>query len=347
MRQIPFGKTGLTVSELGFGAIPIIHLAPDEAHRVLRHAYDRGITLYDTANAYADSEEKIGRAFEGIRHGVVLATKTLRRDAQGVTEHLERSLRLLRTDYIDVYQLHQVAQESVWEAITAPGGALEAAVKAQERGQIRHLGVTSHSLPMALKLVEAGLFATVQFPFNFIEDAAKDRLHAAARERGMGVLAMKPFAGGVIDAADVVFRFLRQHAEVVPIPGFDTVERIDEVVSFYDGPNACTDDDLRRMEGYRAELGKKFCRRCEYCQPCANGVMITMAMGYPVVAARMGAAVAPQFCGAAMESVLHCTECGECLPRCPYELPIPEMLKSHFDAYARDRDRDAPGPSKS
>jgi len=147
MRQVPLGQTGLTVSELGFGAIPIIHLAPEEAHRVLRRAHDRGITLYDTANAYADSEEKIGRAFEGIRHEVVLATKTLRRDAEGVEAHLERSLRMLRTDTIDLYQLHQVAQESAWEAITAPGGALEAAVRAKARGQIRHLGVTSHSLP--------------------------------------------------------------------------------------------------------------------------------------------------------------------------------------------------------
>ena len=115
-----------------------------------------------------------------------------------------------------------------------------------------------------------------------------------------------------------------------------TVERVDQVVSFYDGPNVCTDDDLRRMDGYRTELGKRFCRRCEYCQPCPNGVMITMAMGYPVVTARMGAAVARQFCKAAMESVLQCTECGECLPRCPYELPIPEMLKSHYGAYLRD-----------
>ncbi|MBI5018595.1 MAG: aldo/keto reductase [Deltaproteobacteria bacterium] len=336
MQQVPLGSTGLTVSELGFGAIPIIHLTPDAAHRVLRRAHDRGITLYDTANAYADSEEKIGRAFEGIRHEVVLATKTLRRDAKGVEEHLGRSLRLLRTDHVDLYQLHQVAQESAWEAITAPGGALEAAVRAVERGQVRHLGVTSHSLPMAVKLVETDLFATIQFPFNFIEDGAKDRLHAAARERGMGILAMKPFAGGVIDDAGVAFRFLRQHPGVIPIPGFDTVERVDQVVSFYDRPNVCTDGDLRRMDDYRAELGKRFCRRCEYCQPCPNGVMITMAMGYPVVVARMGPAVARTFCGAAMESVPQCTECGECLPRCPYELPIPEMLRSHREAYLRD-----------
>jgi len=337
LREIPFGKTGLTVSEVGFGAIPIIRLDEDAAVNVLRRAYDLGITLYDTANAYRDSEKKIGRALGDVRDRVVLATKTTRRDAPGTVEHLENSLRMLRTDYIDLYQLHQIAQERDWEAVTGPGGAMEAVVRAREQGKIRFIGVTSHNLAMAIRLVKTGLFSSVQFPFNFIEEAAKDELHAAAREGGMGILAMKPFAGGMIDDARIVFKFLREHPDVVAIPGFDTPERVAEVVSFYRRPNTVTPRDLKLMEKYRLELGKQFCRRCEYCQPCPHGVMITSAMGYKVLAVRMSPRVAAEFSRVPMESVSLCTECRECVARCPYQLPIPDILKVHYDLYEQHR----------
>lgn len=337
MRDIPLGNTGLTVSEVGFGAIPIIRLDEDAAVAVLRTAYDLGITLYDTANAYRDSEKKIGRALGDVRGKVVLATKTTRRDAQGALEHLENSLRMLRTDYIDVYQLHQIAHEKDWDTVTGPGGALEAVVKAKEQGKVRTIGVTSHSLVMAVKLVKTGLFSTVQFPFNFIEEEAKNELHLAARERGMGILAMKPFAGGMIDNARIAFKFLREHPDVVALPGFDSLERVTEVVSFYRRPNKVTQKDLKLMDKYRLELGKQFCRRCEYCQPCPQGVMITPAMGYKVLAARMSPKVAVEFSKIPMESVSLCTECRECVARCPYELPIPDILKVHYDLYEQHK----------
>jgi predicted aldo/keto reductase-like oxidoreductase len=246
---------------------------------------------------------------------------------------LENSLRMLRTDYIDLYQFHQIAQEKDLTAVTASGGALEAAVKARDEGKVRFIGVTSHNLSMAVKLVKTGLFSSIQFPFNFIEDAAKDELHIAAREMGLGILAMKPFAGGMIDNADIAFKFLRQYPDVIPIPGYDSVDSVDEVVSLYHSPNIVTERDTRLMEKYRTELGKQFCRRCEYCQPCPNGVMITMAMGYKIIASRMSPAVSVEFSRGAMESVKLCDECGTCIERCPYELPIPEMLKSSYDLY--------------
>lgn len=333
MRYVKFGSTDLTISELGFGCIPIIRLDTNTAISVLRRAYERGITFYDTANAYRDSEEKIGLAFEGLRDKVVLATKTLRRDAAGASKHLENSLRMLKTDYIDLYQLHQIAQEKDWDAVTAPGGALEAAIKAREQGKVRFIGVTSHSLSMAVKLVQTGLFSSIQCPFNFIEEAAKDELHPAAREQGMGILAMKPFAGGVIDNADVVFKFLRRYPDVIPIPGFDSVEGVDQVVSLYQHPNTLGEKDRELMDLYRVRLGKQFCRRCEYCQPCPQGVMITMAMGYKIVASRMSPRVAAEFSRTAMESVKLCDDCESCIERCPYQLPIPDMLKANYDLY--------------
>jgi uncharacterized protein len=335
MRYVTLGRTDLTVSEFGFGCIPIIRFPKDDSVKVLRHAFERGITFFDTANAYRDSEEKIGIAFAGMREKVVLASKTLMRGAEGAMAHLENSLRMLRTDHLDLYQLHQIAQEKDWYEVTGPAGALEAVMKAKAAGKVRYVGVTSHNLQMALKMVRSGLFDTIQFPFNLIEEGAKDELIGATREMGMGFICMKPFGGGVIDNAAVAFKYLRDHSDVIPIPGFESSEQVDEILSFYSQANVINDRDLEIMENYRSELGKRFCRRCEYCQPCPQGVMITPAMGYPIVASRMSPSVAVEFCKNAMESVLLCTGCGACIERCPYELQVIDILKANYALYEK------------
>ena len=330
LRTFQLGKTGFQVSELGFGGIPILRLEASEAERIVRFAHEQGINFFDTANAYHDSEAKIGRAFAGIRQNVIFATKTMRRDGAGALDQLEQSLRNLRTDYIDLYQLHQVAQENVWQTISTPGGALEVLQKAKEQGKIRAVGVSSHSRPMAIKLIQTGLFATIQFPFNFIEQDAAQDLFPEARKLDVGILAMKPFAGGMIDNASIVFKYLRQHPDVIPLPGFDSVAAVKEVVDFYQQPNRVLPEDEALMQHYRTELGQQFCRRCEYCQPCPQGVMITPAMGYQVVARRMSPTVSVEFSRAAMETVPRCVDCGICIQRCPYNLPIPTMLRRHY-----------------
>ena len=333
MRYVTLGKTGLKVSEVGFGGIPIIRLSMEEAIRVLMKAYDSGITFFDTANVYLDSEEKMGKAFKGLRDRLVIATKSIKRNAAGVEADIDLSLRQLQTDYIDLYQIHQLSLEGDYEAVMGPGGVLETLVKAQQAGKIRHIGVTSHSISMAVRLVKTGRFSTVQFPFNFIESDPVKELHPAAREQGMAILAMKPFAGGAVGDASVCFKFLRQYPDVIPLPGFDAVEQIDEVLGFYDSKNVVSGDDLALMDQYRNELGSQFCRRCEYCQPCEQGVMITAAMGYPVVVRRMSLSKGVGFMKKAMESVRNCIDCGECVGRCPYSLPIPETLQKHLAMY--------------
>ncbi len=333
MRYVILGKTGLEISEVGCGCIPIIRLSAAEAVLVLRRAYDRGITLFDTANMYFDSEEKIGLAFDGMRSRLVLATKTLKRDRAGAEADIDLSLQRMRTDYIDLFQIHQLSLESDYQVVTGPDGALEAILRAKQAGKIRHVGVTSHSIEMAVKLVKTGLFSTVQFPFNFIESKPAEELHPAARQEEMGILAMKPFGGGALDNGELCFKFLRQFPDVIPLPGFDALEQVDQIVSLYEIENAVLSEDLAAMDGYRTELGQHFCRRCEYCQPCEQGVMITAAMNYPLVARRMSDSKAAGFAQMSMESVRNCTECGECVERCPYDLPIPETLKKHLALY--------------
>ena len=233
MRKVMLGKTGLEVSEVGFGCIPIIRLSAAEAVTVLRRAFDVGISLFDTANAYLDSEEKMGQAFDGIRSRLVLATKTLRRNRTEAEADIDLSLRRLRTDYIDLFQIHQLALESDYQAVIGPHGALEAVVRAREAGKIRHIGVTSHSIEMAAKLIKTGLFSTIQFPFNFIESKPVQELHSVARQEEMGILAMKPFGGGALGNAELCFKFLRQYPDVIPLPGFDEVGQVETGLPAY------------------------------------------------------------------------------------------------------------------
>lgn len=335
MNYTELGRTGLKISEVGFGCIPIIRLSNDGAKNVLRHAFNCGINFFDTANLYRDSEYKIGQALTDVRDKIVIATKTTRRDRAGFTENLENSLRMLRTDYIDLFQFHQVATETEWEKLMAPDGAFEEANRAIDQGKIKSLGITSHNLEMAVKLVKTGLFSTIQFPFNFIEPAAKDELHKIAAEKKIGVIVMKPFAGGVIDSAEIAFKFLRQFPGIIPIPGFDSIESIDEIVSIYEKPNEVDKKDIATMNRYIEELGSNFCRRCEYCQPCPNGVRITPAMGYNIVAMRMSPAVSVDFLKETMATVGSCTECCECIEKCPYNLNIPELLKKNYALYEK------------
>ena len=335
MRYVTFGKTGLSVSEFGFGCIPIIRLSGDEATKVLRYAFEKGVNFYDTANAYRDSEEKIGIAFDGIRDKVIIASKTLKRNGAEALQHLENSLKMLKTDYLDLYQLHQVAQESEWQEITGPSGALEAIMKAKEAGKIKHVGVTSHSLPMAIKMVKSGLFETIQFPFNLIEEEAKEELFEECRKTETPFICMKPFGGGVIDNGEIAFKYLRDYPGVIPIPGFESIAQIDQILSFYALENKITSKDREIMEEYRLKLGRRFCRRCEYCQPCPQGVLITPAMGYLTLVSRMSPDVAVEFGKKPMESIPLCTECGACRKHCPYNLEIPETLKANYELYQK------------
>lgn len=336
MHYLTLGKTGLKVSEVGFGGIPIVRLNHEEAIKVLRYAYEKGITFYDTANMYGDSEEKMGLAFSGMRDKIILATKTIKRDKEGSQKDLENSLNKLQTDYLDLFQLHQISSEEQWEK--ASNGVMEVVRKAKEEGKIRHLGVTSHSLEMAIRLAKTGLFTTVQFPFNFIEDALKDNLKLLIDELSLGVIAMKPFGGGMIDNAPIAFKFLRQFPQAIPIPGFDSTQSVDEIVAIYEKPNEITQADISLMEQTKKDVGKEFCRRCEYCQPCPQGVMITPAMLYKVTTLRMSPQNAIPFMGKALETVKDCVDCGECVERCPYNLPIPRILKQHYQLYEKDRD---------
>jgi hypothetical protein len=282
---------------------------------------------------YPTSEEKLGIALKPDRNRVVIATKTAQRDAKGAAEHLDLSLRRLQTDWIDVYQLHNVSNADALNQVLAPQGAYEAAAKARDAGKIRVIGISSHSIPTAIAALKTGLFQTLQFPFNFIENDPLQKLFPLATLSQVGIIGMKPLGGGLLERASLCFKFLQQHSYVVPIPGVRSCEEIDEIVELYLHPEPLSEADSEAIEKIRSELGERFCHRCEYCMPCEQGVQISSVLMLKPAARRLSQEGVRGWLGSAMETVDKCIECGECEQKRPYHLPIPDLLKENLALY--------------
>jgi len=336
VKSMRLGKTELEVSRIGFGGIPIQRLAEDEAVAVVRRCLDLGVTFLDTANAYTTSEARIGRAIAGRREQVVIATKTGARDKATAKEHLELSLTHLNTDYIDLWQFHNVSSFEAYEQVLGPGGAMEAAQEALQAGKIRHVGITSHSMDVALKAVPSGHFETIQFPFNFVTCEPAGELVPLAREHDLGFIAMKPFAGGMLDDANLAIKYLLQFDGVVPDPGIQRVEEIEEIVDVVHGAWELAGEEREEIKRIRAEVGTRFCRRCGYCQPCPQDVHIPLLMNLVSFWKRFPpAGFTAGWIAEAVESGRNCVECGECEEKCPYHLPIRDMLSENMAFYDR------------
>jgi len=330
MKIVRLGRTGLRVSMVGFGGIPIQRPPMDEAVRVINHALDLGVNFIDTSIAYGDSEVRIGKAIEDRRDEVILATKGTWRDKETVRENIDSSLERLRTDRIDLWQMHNIRNLEVFEAVIAPGGSYEAALEALDEGKILHLGFSTHSLEVALRGVRSGLFETVQFPFNFIAREAGDELIPLAEEHDVGFIGMKPFAGGNITDASLAMKFALRFWNVLPDPGIEKIEEIEEIVDIVDGPLRLSQDDWDRMDAIRDELGNRFCRQCMYCMPCPQGVEIWL-LTYMKNLFRLWPRerVVSGWFAEAAETATKCIQCGECEERCPYDLPIRELIQEN------------------
>ncbi|MFC2018835.1 aldo/keto reductase [Chloroflexota bacterium] len=338
MEKIRLGRTELMVSKLGFGGIPIQRVSPDEAVAVVRRCLDLGITFLDTANAYTNSEERIGQAISGRREGLILATKSTARTAEDIEKHLLLSLKRLGVAAIDLYQLHSVSDFESLEKVLDPKGPMAVLRAAQRAGKIKHIGVTSHSIDVAKEAVKSDQFETVMFPFNFITRETAEELLPLAREHDVGFIAMKPLEGGRLDNVPVAFKYLLQFPDVVILVGIQRLWEIEEIVPVVEGSPQMSTTEQAEMERLREELGQKFCRRCGYCQPCSEEIPISTVMLAPGAKGRMPEAMLfSRFIADAMEKAVNCTQCGDCEPRCPYGLPIREMIEEHVSWYQEEK----------
>ncbi len=331
MDHIRLGRTNIQVSRSGFGAIPIQRIDFDEAKVVLRNAYDGGITFFDTAHGYTNSEEKIGYALSDVRDTIIIATKSPSRTCEGVMQDIETSLTRLKTDYIDILQTHNP------DFVPQPGGEdgiYDALLEAKTQGKIRHIGLTNHRLPIALEAIESNLYDTMQFPLNYLSSEKDLQLIEKCRQRDMGVIAMKALSGGLITNAVPTFAFLRQYDNVVPIWGIETLAQLDEFLALEQNPPALDEAMQKIIEHDRKELSGNFCRGCGYCMPCPVEIPINMAARMDLAVRRM---VYQRFLTdewkANMERIADCTECGQCKERCPYDLDTPNLLKRQLVEY--------------
>ncbi len=327
MEKRTLGKTDIKASVVGFGGIPLQGLSFADAERVLLHAFDKGIDFYDTARGYTDSEEKIGRALARHRDSVWIATKAMSRDAAGMRGELETSLRNLRTEMIDLYQFHAVGNMQQLERVLGPGGAYETLARAREEGKVRWIGITGHSRDILLHAAGLGKFDTVQLPFNAIETEWEDEVLPAARRAGMGTIGMKPVAGGALADVAPAIRFTLTRGIDISIPGMDAVEQVDENITAGDLAPPST-GELDRLVAEKEAWGELFCRRCGYCMPCPSGLNIPFLL---LLEGYYNRYELKDWAISRMETqkmkYSDCTECGECLEKCPYNLPIPELMK--------------------
>lgn len=338
MEKIRLGKTDMMVSRLGFGGIPIQRLAGDEAVAVVKRCLDLGVTFIDTANAYSTSEERIGKAILGRREGLILATKSLHRNREGIEKHLQKSLKQLGVESIDLYQFHGVSDFKSLDMVLDPDGPMAVLQEAKKAGQIKHIGITSHQIDVARKAVASDRFETIMFPFNFVTSEAADELLPLCREHDVGFIVMKALAGGMITSAQLAIKYLLQFPDVVILAGIEKVHEIEEIVALWDSPQALTRAEKKEMLQLKRQLGTRFCHRCDYCQPCKEGIMISTVMTYPSMEARLPAGhLFSGFWSAIMEKAAACSQCGECEERCPYHLPISDMIAEHYDRYEKQK----------
>ena len=336
MEYTNLGNTGLKVSRLGFGGIPIQRITQEEATALIRKLPEYGINYIDTARGYTVSEEYLGIAMEGIRDKFVLATKSMARTREAMEKDIETSLKNLRTDHIDLYQVHN-APPAQMKIVTGEGGALEALLEAKAAGKIGHIGITAHEIGTFEMGLEMDWVETIMFPYNFVELQAADLIRKCA-EKGKGFICMKPLAGGAIENAPLAMRFIASNKDItVNIPGMASEDELKQNVAAACDPTPISEEELREVQNIRDTLGNQFCRRCNYCQPCTMGINISFCFTINGYLTRYGLKdwAIGRYKGMAVEPNA-CIECGMCESRCPYHLPIIEMLKDVYSNFQKE-----------
>lgn len=331
MERVTLGKTGITVNKNGFGALPIQRISIDDAVALARRAYEAGMTFFDTARFYTDSEEKLGEAFDGMREKVCIATKTAAQNAEDFWKDLEVSLHNLRTDYIDIYQFHNPA------FCPKPGdgtGLYEAMLEAKAQGKIRHIGITNHRLAVANEAIDSGLYETLQFPFCYLATEKDLELVKKCKEADMGFIAMKALSGGLINNSAAAYAFEAQYDNVLPIWGVQRKSELEEFISYIDNPPVMNDEIKALIEHDRKELSGEFCRGCGYCMPCPAGIEINTCARMSLLLRRSPShlQLTPEV-QAKMMKIKDCLHCGHCMSKCPYGLNTPELLQRNLKDY--------------
>lgn len=327
MEYRTLGKTGLKISRMGFGGIPIQKIDALGTRKLLHEMAEKGINYIDSARGYTVSEQYIGYGLEGIRDKFVLATKSMSRTKEAMAADIETSLKNFRTDYIDLYQVHNPSMEQL-DQVIGEGGALEALMEAKEAGKIGHIGLTAHSTAVFERALDLDWVETIMFPYNIVEQQGAELIHKCA-EKNIGFIDMKPLAGGAIEDGTLALRYVCSNPDVtVVIPGMAESREIEENMKACSDTSPLTEEELAKMEEVRKQLGTDFCRRCNYCAPCTVGINIPSVFLFAGYLQRydLGDWARDRYSTLKVKAS-ECIGCGKCEPRCPYHLPIREKLR--------------------
>ena len=328
--MIVLGRTGLKVSRLGLGGIPIQRVDERQAVETVAHAIRRGIDFIDTSRLYTTSERRIGMALRETGGKVILATKSPQRSADGIRRDVEVSLRELGRDRIDIYQCHFVNEPEEYRRVTSADGALAGLLKARDEGLIGNIGITGHNLNVLGQVIADGLFETIMTCFSFLEPKSAETVIPKALAANVGVILMKPFSGGVIGNARLALKYALAVEGTVVIPGMEKREIVDENVEIFLGERALAEEEIREIGAIRSRFDRQFCRRCDYCQPCPEKIPIQYILGIRFMVKRMGPEIlAGGWVRDGVEAARRCTGCGACLKRCPYSLPVPDLIRKN------------------
>jgi len=335
MKTVTLGRTNITVNRDALGALPLQRCNTAEAVTLIHACLDAGINFIDTARAYSDSEEKLGIALSGRRDKVTISTKSFATDAKGLFEQLETSLRNLKTDFIDIYQLHNPS------FVPVPGGEdglYDACLEARRQGKIRYIGITNHKITLAREALNTGLYDTIQFPFSYLASEADVALAEECKERNVGFIAMKALSGGLITDIGAARAFMSQYGNVLPIWGIQRLSEVDALVKARESGDDMTPERKARIEKDRAELVGEFCRGCGYCMPCPAGIQLNNCTRMPQFIRRAPFSAWKGF-KAEMEKTRECIHCGQCAKKCPYGLNpaelLPRNLADYLDVYEK------------
>ncbi len=329
MKYAILGKTGLKVSVVGLGGIPVQRTDRNGAKEIVEACMAQGINYLDTARGYSISEEFFGEALKEYRQQWVIATKSMARDYESMKRDIEISLSKLQTDYIDLYQIHNIKSEEEFAVCFGENGAYKALLEAKEEGKIKHIGATTHSIEAFAKLIREyeNEIETMMFPYNIVENQGVELMKECC-EKKIGFIAMKPIAGGNIDRPVLALKYILNNPDcTIVIPGMGSEEEVAQ--------NTCeevfqslNEADLKECEKIAKELGNEFCRRCGYCSPCPKGVQIAQNILLANYKRKYGLADWAQVRYDALEGKAEdCIKCGVCETRCPYDLPIRTMLE--------------------
>ena len=327
MEYRTLGKTGLKISRMGFGGIPIQKIDEEGTRKLLHEMMEKGVNYIDSARGYTVSEQYIGYGLEGIRDKFVLATKSMSRTKEAMAADIETSLGNFRTDYIDLYQVHNPSMEQL-DPVMGEGGALEALMEARAAGKIGHIGLTAHSTEVFERALELDWVETIMFPYNIVEQQGAELIHKCT-EKNIGFIVMKPLSGGAIEYASLALRYVCSNPDVtVVIPGMAEIHELEQNLAACSNTEPLTQEELKEMDKVREQLGTDFCRRCNYCAPCTVGINIPSVFLFAGYLQRYDLADwAKDRYSTLKVKASACIGCGKCEPRCPYHLPIREKLK--------------------